>query len=153
MKEAVRHWLAEINAAQKREKDYRKDGQRVLDIYAGKKVDQIPFNIVYSNTETLLPAVYSQVPRPVVQRRFKDEDPIGKAAAQASTRLLEFLLDTNIEGYECFDDGMRRAALDALLPGRGVTQVKYDAEVVDGEMTYKASELVCTDSRTGTSFC
>ena len=58
MKEAVRHWLAEINAAQKREKDYRKDGQRVLDIYAGKKVDQIPFNIVYSNTETLLGRVY-----------------------------------------------------------------------------------------------
>lgn len=147
MKEAVRHWLAEINAAQKREKDYRKDGQRVLDIYAGKKVEQTPFNIIYSNTETLLPAVYSQVPRPVVQRRFKDEDPIGKAAAQASTRLLEFLLDTNIDGYESFDDGMRRAALDALLPGRGVTQVKYDAEVVDGEMTYKASELVCTDSK------
>jgi len=152
MKEAVRHWLAEINAAQKREKDYRKDGQRVLDIYAGKKVDQIPFNIVYSNTETLLPAVYSQVPRPVVQRRFKDEDPIGKAAAQASTRLLEFLIDTNIEGYESFDDGMRRAALDALLPGRGVTQVKYDAEVVDGEMTYKASELVCTDSKDWNKF-
>jgi len=147
MKDVVRHWLAEIDAAKKREKDYRDEGKRILKIYAGNKADAIPFNILYSNTETLLPACYSQVPRPVVQRRFKDEDPIGKAAAQASTRLLEFLLDTNIDGYESFDDSMRRCVLDALLPGRGVTQLKYDADVVGGDMPYKASELVCTDSK------
>ena len=147
MKDVVRHWLAEIDAAKKRETDYREEGKRILKIYAGSKTDAIPFNILYSNTETLLPACYSQVPRPVVQRRFKDEDPIGKAAAQASTRLLEFLLDTNIDGYESFDDSMRRCVLDALLPGRGVTQLKYDADVVGGDMPYKASELVCTDSK------
>jgi len=130
MKETVvTRWLNEIDTAKKREKEYRKDGERVLQIYAGKKVKTHPFNILFSNTETLLPAIYSQVPRPVVQRRFKDEDPLGKAAALASTRVLEFLLDTNVDGYETFDDGMRSATLDGLLPGRGVTGVKYDAEI------------------------
>ena len=145
---SVGHWLSEIEAAKKREKDFRKEGERVLEIYAGKKKDSTPFNILYSNTETLLPALYSAVPRPVVQRRFKDEDPLGKHAATAGQRVLEFLLDTNVDGYETFDEAMRSAVLDGLLPGRGVTCVKYDAEIQGAEDDeYKASELVCTETR------
>jgi hypothetical protein len=148
----VQHWLNELKAAQKREKDYRKDGQRIIDIYDGTKAKQTPFNILFANTETLFPALYSTLPRPVVERRFKDDDAIGKAGAMAGKRVLEFLLDTNIEGYETFDLGMKNAVLDALLPGRGVTAVKYDADVQDipeGEevIPYKKSELACVDSR------
>lgn len=168
---AVLHWINEITAARKRDKDYREEGQRVIDICYGEKKDT-PFNILYSNTETLMPALYSAIPRPVVDRRFRDEDPIGKEAAKAGQRGLEFLLDTNIEGYETFDQGMKSAVLDALLPGRGITCVKYDAEV--GELPtestddtdpddsddnpdpaeppaegspYKSSELVCVDAK------
>lgn len=150
--EIVGFWLTEIKAAKSREKDFRKDGQRILDIYSGKKNKNTPFNILYSNTETLLTALYSQVPRPVVQRRFKDEDPLGKQAATAGQRMLEFLLDTNVDGYETFDEGVASGTLDALLPGRGVTCVKYDAdvaEVLQGEesVPMKSSELVCVDAK------
>ncbi len=146
--EEVSYWLNEIAACKKREESYRKEGVRILEIYAGKKADQTPYNILFSNTETLLPALYSSVPRPIVQRRFKDVDPLGKNASQAGARVLEFLVDTNVDGYETFDEGMRAGVLDALLPGRGVTCVKYDAEV-DGEegSQYKKSELVCLESR------
>jgi hypothetical protein len=82
----VAYWVSEISAAKKREKDWRKDGDRILKIYDGREVDTTPFNILFSNTETLLPALYSAIPRPVVDRRFKDEDPLGKAAAQAGVR-------------------------------------------------------------------
>lgn len=158
----VIHWLNEISDAKKREKDYRKEGERILKIYGGEKKNEVPFNILYSNTETLEPALYSNTPRPVVQRRFKDEDPLGKASAHAGQRGLEFLLDTNVEGYETFDDGMNAAVLDALLPGRGITCIKYDykegeltGSVDDGTPTpegveptpYKTSELVCIDTR------
>lgn len=146
--EVVGFWLTEINASKKRDKDFYKEGQRVLDIYSGKKSKTTPFNILYSNTETLLPALYSAVPRPVVQRRFKDEDPIGKSAATAGQRMLEYLLDTNVEGYSTFNEGMSSSVLDALLPGRGVTCVKYDADVLDTEdSSVKNSELVCIDSK------
>lgn len=173
---AVVYWLNEIDAAKKREKDYRKDGQRILDIYSGKDPEITPFNVLFSNTETLLPALYSSIPRPIVNRRFKDDDPLGKEAATAGQRVLEFLVDTNVEGYETFDEAMRMATLDALLPGRGITCVKYDASIgqlptesVDEEVPaaedasaagatdqvgnvaepaeYKASELVCTETR------
>ena len=143
--DAVRSWLADITAAKKREKDYRKDGKEIVDIYSGKQADKIPFNILFSNTETLLPALFSQTPRPVVQRRFKDEDPVGKAAAQASQRMLEFLCDTNVDGYETFEQSIRYATLDSLLPGRGVTSIKYDVELVEDE-TVKW-EQVCTETK------
>jgi len=162
--EVVTYWLDEISASKKREKDWRKDGQRIYEIYGGEKSATTPFNILYSNTETLLPALYSAVPRPIVQRRFKDDDPLGKQAAMAGQRVLEFLLDTNVEGYETFDEAMQAAVLDALLPGRGVTCIKYDAETGvlpssddsdeddkktddDKATPYKISELACTDSK------
>jgi hypothetical protein len=150
----VSAWIAEIEDAKKREKDYRKDGCKIHAIYNGSKEEQIPFNILYSNTETLLPALYSSVPRPVVQRRFKDGDMVGKASAKAGERVLEFLLDTNIEGYETYDECVRAATLDGLLAGRGLSTVKYDAELskMDGEAeadeSYeKKSELVCVETR------
>ena len=146
----VEYWLREIGAAKKREKEFRRVGEKVNSIYGGKLVKDTPFNILYSNTETLLPAVYSNVPIPVVQRRFKDEDPIGKYASEASQRCLKFLLDTNIDGYETFDEAMKAAVLDALLPGRGVATVKYDADIVEseeGEPQEKSKELVCCETR------
>lgn len=151
----VKYWLSEIDASKKREKDFRKDGQRILNIYNADNPDKTPFNILFSNTETLLPALYSAIPRPVVQRRFKDEDPLGKSAAMAGQRILEFLMDTNVDGYETFDGGVRSATLDGLLPGRGVTCVKYDAEIgqmdragdEDEPTDYKKSELVCVDTK------
>jgi len=145
------NWRNEIQMAEKREKDYRKEGQKILDIYTGKK--KSPFNILYSNTETMMPALYSAIPRPIVSRRFKDDDPMALHASRASERVLEYLLDTNTEGYETFDEGMRFAVLDALLPGRAVTSVKYDAEIEETEPTegevdaYKKGELVCISSR------
>lgn len=143
--EVVKFWLAEIDAAKKRESDFRKDGQRIIKIYEGAKGEQTPFNILFSNTETLMPALYSTVPRPVVQRRFKDTDPLGKAAAQAGERVLAFHLDTNTEGYECFDDAMKANVLDAILPGRGVMQVKYDSDTTSGG--YTKAEQVYLDTK------
>lgn len=149
----VKHWLDEIYAARKREKDFRKDGEEIIDIYSGEKSDQIPFNILFSNTETLLPALFSQNPVPIVKRRFNDTDPIGMASSKAGERMLKYLLDTNVEGYETFKESISNATLDSLLPGRGIVCIKYDAEiteVAEGDtegIPVKKWEQVCTDSR------
>jgi hypothetical protein len=142
----VRYWMNEIASAKKREKDYRKEGDRVLAIYGGKKKDQTPFNILYSNTETLLPALYGAVPRPVVQRRFKDADPIGKLSAQAAMRGLEYFMDTNMEEYASFNAVMEDAVVDALLPGRGITRLKYEPVLEGVETQVKTYEAVCPES-------
>lgn len=156
----VQYWLDEISACRTRESDYRKDGMRIREIYSGDRKESTPMNILFSNTETIAPATYSQVPRPVVRRRYKDDDPIGYAAARAGERMLSFLLDTNIEGYDTFNECLKAVNLDAHLPGRGVSSLKYDAdvsEVDDGKdeagkpktMPVKKpySELVCPEIR------
>lgn len=145
MGDEVRYWITEIEAARKRESDYRSEGKKIRDQYAGERKEATPFNVLYANTDIMLPSLYSQTPRPVVERRFKDNDVIGLSAARAGQRVLEFLIDTNIDGYETFHEGMKNVTLDGLLPGRGISGVKYDAEI-NGE-DVKTSELVCTETR------
>lgn len=141
LSEDVDHWLREISAADKREQEWRNKGKKIIEVYSGEKSESTPYNVLYANTDILLPSLYSQAPRPVVQRRFKDNDPVGLAAAKAGQRVLEFLVDTNIDGYETFHENMKATTLDGLLPGRGVTSVKYEFE--EGDEVKKA-ELICT---------
>lgn len=128
-RDRVKYWCGEIDAALKREKDFRKEGDEVISLYEEGKADKSQFNILFSNTETLAPALYNSTPRPVVKRRFNDPDPIGAAAAKLSQRILEFMLDKGDMDYSPFDDCMKSAVLEALLPGRGVTEFKYDSVI------------------------
>lgn len=124
----VKRWMGDIEDALKRDKKYREMAQPVVNIYEGKRSDETPFNIIYSNTEVLLPSVYNARPIPIVTRRFKDADPVGKAVAEVSTRTLKFLIDTEHEDYESFDSLMAQATLNAAVTNRGLTRFKFVAE-------------------------
>ena len=82
--EQVQYWLKEIADARKREKTFRKDGRKIVRIYEGKQAETEQYNILYTNTDTLAPALYNTTPRPVVQRRFKDADPVGGEASKVT---------------------------------------------------------------------
>lgn len=125
----VQEWLKELGDAGKREKDWRRASRQIISLYEGEKKNEYQFNILYSNTETMLPALYNSLPRPLVNRRFKSEDPLGKLSAKATERTLEYLIDSGDPDYSEFDELMKSATLEALLPGRGLTRFKYDALV------------------------
>lgn len=148
----VDQWIDEIDTAlSKRERDFRKDGYEVVKVYeAGELHDKIGFNILYSNTEVLHPALYSSTPRPVVRRRFHDSDPLGKLASDALQRLLAFLIDPADDSYPSFDATIESAVLDALLPGRAVVRFDYDAELADGAVKY---ETICAKHWPWDRFC
>lgn len=139
----VGYWMKEITDAYKREKNFRKDAKMCVDLYEAKDRETSPYNILYSNTVTIQPALYNSVPRPLVTRRFKDADPVAGAAAKVCQRLLEYLLDPGIGTAESFDGTLKAAVLSSLVPGRGTTRYKYEAvtsaaaegeESVDSEM-------------------
>ena len=130
---AIKTWLQELSDAYEREKDWRKQGKDLVELYECEQSDKFQFNILYSNTETLAPALYNTLPRPVVQRRFKDEDPKGKLVSKVIQRSLEYLLDNDIETYTSFDDLIQQSVLEALVPGRGIIRFKYDASFVEVE--------------------
>lgn len=144
----VTKWLKEISEAAKLEKDFRKEGHKIVELYECEKKVEYQFNILFSNTETMLPALYNSTPRPLVDRRFKDEDPLGKMASKVAQRTLEYLIDDGNPNYASFDDLMKSAVLEALLPGRGVTRFKYDAtfEKVANEQAADVAEEATSES-------
>ena len=83
------------------------------------------FNVLWSNVQTLIPAVYARLPKADVSRRFGDNDPIGRVASL----LIERVLDYEIEHYPDFRSSMRHAVEDRFLGGRGVAWVRYDPHI------------------------
>lgn len=120
-------WTSHIADALKREKNYRISAQKCVDLYEAKKPDETPFAILYSNTEVLAPAVYNARPIPIVQRRYKDADPVGKAVCDVSIRMLKYLIDNETDSYDGFDDLIQAAVLDSLVTNRGLTRFKFGA--------------------------
>lgn len=142
----VKRWLRELEAASKHEKEWRKRAKEVVDRYrdeSRKDTQRSEFNILWSNTETLKPAIYSHTPTPDVRRRFKDEDVIGREVAKILERSLSYSIDT----YD-FDGVIERVVQDYLLPGRGVARVRYiptmglgDRPKVRGMVQSKVNEM------------
>jgi hypothetical protein len=142
--EAVKAWLAEIDAARTREKDYRLDAEKCVQLFeAAKNSDRQPFAILYSNTETLLPALYNARPIPIVKRRYDDADPVGKLAAQIGTRLLKYLIEAEDAEHDSFDSLIAPAVLQALVVNRGVTQYTYDMKSVAGPDGLEVMQSEC----------
>lgn len=87
------------------------------------------FNILWSNVQTIQPAIFARLPRPDVSRRFRDNDPIGRVASMMLERALEF----EIEHYGDYKSAMNNSVLDRLLGGRGVSWVRYEPHIVGEE--------------------
>jgi len=84
------------------------------------------FNILWSNVQTITPAVFARLPRPDVSRRFRDNDPVGRVASMMLERALEF----EIEHYNDYASAMKQAVQDRLLGGRGTAWVRYEPHIV-----------------------
>lgn len=128
----VRYWRTEINLATKREERWRKSAKDVLKRYRGdfgtealEKLSRGPkFNILYSNTEVLRPALYSRTPTPDIRPRWNDTPiPAVKGAARVLERGTLYTMDV----YD-FDGMMSNLIVDYVLPGRAVARVRYEPQ-------------------------
>ena len=133
----VRRWLAELNIAHREERDWRKEGADLYAMYEGGRKKAHAFNVLWANTELLLPAVYNSTPQPDVRRRFRDADPVGKGVSA----VLERALSTSIDVYD-FDAEAESFVLDMLLVGRGVLRVKYEPSFDPADADKLLSEQV-----------
>lgn len=124
----VRRWCLELDLADKAEKEWRKQADTVLKRYRGTKAKKNSFNILWSNTETLRQAVYNTLPKPDVRRRFRDDDSVAKVVSQVLERCAEYSIDV----YD-FDAILKQDLMDMLLPGRGLSRVRYVPDLEDME--------------------
>jgi hypothetical protein len=147
----VQSWLNSIDDAEKRERDWRKSAQKVVELFEYQKSvedsDEVEYNILYANTETLSPAVYNNTPRPVVKRRVDKENPVAVAAAQVLKAVLVYLTDNPDQRKEPFDELMKSAVQEALVPGRGLVRYTYDAEVDDADPEMPQVKYECVHGK------
>jgi len=84
---------------------------------------QVKYAILWSNIQTLKPAVFSRAPQPIVERRYLDQDMLGRIASQT----LERATETTVELGRLYQQG-DKAILDYLLVGRGQLWDRYEPE-------------------------
>jgi hypothetical protein len=152
----VTKWIEEINLSERELQPWWKTGDIIVRRYKNENrargggrpsvgYERRRFAILWSNVSTLQPAIYALQPKPMVDRRYRDEDPVGKVASEVLERALGFSLDQ----YD-FDGRVKLCVLDYLLPGRGQVWVRYIPHMreVNAEQDYELGEGVQDDDDT-----
>jgi hypothetical protein len=152
----VTKWIDEINLSERELQPWWKAGDIIVRRYKNENrargggrpsvgYERRRFAILWSNVSTLQPAIYAKQPVPMVDRRYRDEDPVGKVASEVLERALGFSLDQ----YD-FDGRVKLCVLDYLLPGRGQVWVRYIPHMreVNAEQDYELGEGVQDDDDT-----
>lgn len=111
-------WQGQVDKILKRYKDDYRQGTTGY--------SECRFNILWSNVQTIVPAVYSKVPQPDVSRRFSDNDPVGRVASLILERSLQF----ETEHYPDYTATMSQSVLDRFLGGRGTAWVRYEPHFI-----------------------
>jgi len=152
----VTKWIEEINLSERELQPWWKTGDIIVRRYKNENrargggrpsvgYERRRVAILWSNVSTLQPAIYAKQPVPMVDRRYRDEDPVGKIASDVLERALGFSLDQ----YD-FDGRVKLCVLDYLLPGRGQVWVRYIPHMreVNAEQDYELGEGVQDDDDT-----
>lgn len=118
------YWLAQDRLSEKLERRWIKRSRAIVRRYRDERgsslLDVHRYNVLWSNVQTLKPALYGRTPKPEVDRRFKDQDDVGRLASM----ILERAVINSLDGSN-FDAQMQAVVEDNLLPGRGVGRVLY----------------------------
>lgn len=135
--QGARHWISELQRAEKAAADYKEVCLDILrryreekhfkpTVFEADKLKGSKFNVLWSNTEILKSAVYGAPANVAVSRKRKDSDPIARLSSQILERATQASCDQ--AAYD-FHAGVARAILDFLLIGRGQMRVRYDATI------------------------
>ena len=122
----VQKWITTISGYDRTFKKWDAQVEKILKKYRddnrGYNNTNSKFNILWSNVQTITPAVFSRLPKPEVTRRFRDNDPVGRVAGMILERALEF----EVEHYPDYRAAMHNAVQDRFLGGRGMAWVRYE---------------------------
>lgn len=145
-------YVDHVNAYEREAKTWETRSKKIVKRYRDHRGDerkQSRFNILWSNVQTLHPALYDGTPTPNVDRRYEDDEEVNTTVAHILERSVSYFVKTND-----FNDCMEQAVLDRLLPGRGTVWVRYvphfkDIQVVGGEEEKQKGAQVTDDVTTG----
>lgn len=128
--EQQRFWGNQISAAKKEVEPWHTQAQKVVNVYLDKRSrgtnSHRRFNMFTTNTNNLMAALFSRIPKPDVSRRFKDpNDHAGRVAAN----IIQRALVTEMQNDSYFTSVAKNTIKDRLVPGAGFVWVRYVADV------------------------
>ncbi len=119
------YWLGQIETYDKKFLKWQERSKKIVKRYRDERPETearaSKFNILWSNVQTLQPALYSTPPKPNIERRFQDDDDLGRIASQVLERATSYFVQQDI-----FHESVRQSVLDRLLSGRGTVWVRYE---------------------------
>lgn len=130
-------WTLEIEASEKALKKFHEDGDAVDKEFRGE-ADRLNdsgtrLEVFASSVQTKRAMLYGKAPAVSVDRTFADaNDDVARVSGELTERLLNGDIDRDCDGYE---DALRNALDDWLLPGLAATWCRYEStmEAVEGK--------------------
>jgi len=123
-------WRDEITMCEKEQDKFKKTGRDVVRRFKDERdsVDSTErkFNIFTTNVGILQSSLYAKIPKISVSRRFSQsmDDP-----ARVASMMLQNAVMQDIDEPECdFDQVMRDAVEDRLVPGMGVAWLRVETD-------------------------
>lgn len=126
-----RHWVEEIKFYENKSADWHKRAKKIIARYKDSRKNESGsshaprFNVLWSNIQTLKPALYGRLPKPDIERRYRDKDDVGRVTSMVLERAITFFVN------EEFNGAMKCAVQDRLLPGRGTIWARYEPHFKD----------------------
>ena len=167
MREIGGKWMERIRASETRDDEWIKDAKVAEITYSAGRIDDksdvhgsVPdFNILHSNVEIIVPAIYNSTPVPDIRERWPTKQPEQppqmpqgmppqggpqqqmqppmpepqtpfRDVAELLERAITLQIDDNL-----LDGEVEAAAQDAFMAGRGIVRVKLEADIEDFEET------------------
>ncbi|HUT85426.1 MAG TPA: hypothetical protein VMW66_01155, partial [Elusimicrobiales bacterium] len=141
-KRKPKFWFDEIENASKRERSWRNEAEDNVWIYRSiqpakktsvdyEKDFGLRYNIMFSNTELLKSVLFTNFPKPEINRRWsrkteKDEvlQTLYRTVGEVSERAVSWVFDEQRANHK-----MKKAIKDYLIAGRGVLWVNYEPTI------------------------
>lgn len=126
-------WLDRIRARQQKFETWEKaaeDAERIYRCGDPRDVgDPAPmFNILHSNVETIVPALYNSTAIPDVRPTVRDKQDGRYQVLRKAADILEAALSAQVDD-NALDKEIEATALCTEIAGRGVTRVRFDADI------------------------
>lgn len=129
-------WRTEITYAEQELKKFHERGRKTVRRFVDERdamdAPQKWFNLFYANTKIMRAALYAQLPKPEVKRKFLDyKDQLGRVAANILQRAIT---PDGDDPRDLFDATMRHCTLDLLVPGLGTAWCRLETDTEDTEL-------------------
>lgn len=138
--------LEQIKSSEKHFEKWRGRSKKTVKRYRDDRGDSslraTRYNTLWKIGENLRPAIYFAKPKPMVQRRYLDSDPVGRAASIIVERCLSFTIDDHD-----FDGQINSVFIDYLTTGRGLLRAdyKYYTKTVQDPFTGEPVEILADE--------